>query len=197
VDSKNEWMSRHARRLLQERAARGSLSAEVQTALRTQLLHAPDTAARLRNLWALHLLGPVQNAWIPPNDVWVRAWALQLAAEEWPTLRAEDWNRADVQGAWGRLLEACRQTESPVVRRYAASALQRVPVAQRWEALTALVQHAEDASDHNLPQLYWMAAEGGAATDPERAVALLKASKIPKIREFIARRLATGSLARN
>lgn len=197
VDSKNEWMSRHARRLLQERAARGSLSAEVQTTLRTQLLHAADTAARLRNLWALHLLGPVQNAWIPPNDVWVRAWSLQLAAEEWPSLRAEDWNRVEVQGAWARLLEACRQTDSPVVRRFAASALQRVPVAQRWEALTALVQHAGDAGDHNLPQLYWMAAEGGAATDPERAVALLKASKIPKIREFIARRLATGSLARN
>jgi hypothetical protein len=60
-----------------------------------------------------------------------------------------------------------------------------------------LVQHAGDATDHNLPQLYWMAAEGGVATDPDRAIALLKACRIPKVREFIARRLATGSLARN
>ena len=72
-----------------------------------------------------------------------------------------------------------------------------MPVEQRWETLTALLQHAEDAGDHNLPQLYWAAAEGGVATDPDRALALLKSCRIPKVREFIARRLATGSLASN
>jgi hypothetical protein len=35
------------------------------------------------------------------------------------------------------------------------------------------------------------------ATDPDQALALLKICRIPKVREFIVRRLATGSLASN
>ncbi len=83
---------------------------------------------------------------------------------------------------------------SPLVRLYLASALQRIPVAHRWEVLKELVQHAEDAGDHNLPLMYWYAAEPCVASDPVRAIALLKQSKIPLLREFIARRLATSSL---
>ncbi|MBN8246188.1 MAG: hypothetical protein J0L84_01950 [Verrucomicrobia bacterium] len=41
VPSKNEWMSRHARRLLQERAAGGKLSAGTREALQVQLAAAP------------------------------------------------------------------------------------------------------------------------------------------------------------
>ncbi len=197
VESKNEWMSRHARRLLQERAAAGSLKPETREQLRTRLLHAANTAARLRDLWALHLTGPVPNDWLPPGDEWVQSWSIQLAAEPWLTQGADAWESAAVKTAMDRLLAAAQQEASPVLRRFAASALQRVPVERRWEALTALVQHAGDASDHNLPELYWAAAEGGVATDPARALQLLKSCKIPKVREFIARRLATGSLAQN
>jgi len=60
--------------------------------------------------------------------------------------------------------------------------------------LIELVQHAEDATDHNLPLMYWYAAEACVASDPDRALELLKVCKIPKVREFIARRLATQSL---
>jgi hypothetical protein len=42
--------------------------------------------------------------------------------------------------------------------------------------------------------MYWYAAEPCVASDPTRAVALLKQCKIPLLREFIARRLATSSL---
>jgi len=184
VPSRNEWKSRHARRLLQERAAAGTLASETRTQLKSQLGGAQDTPARLRNLWALHLTGPVPAEALPLQDEWMRAWALQLAMETSPNLPSG-------------LADAARGETSPVVRRFMASALQRVPVDQRWDALTALLQHAEDAGDHNLPQLYWAAAEGGVATDPDRALALLKSCRIPKIREFIARRLATGSLAAN
>jgi hypothetical protein len=72
--------------------------------------------------------------------------------------------------------------------------LQRLKPEQRWGVLTELVQHAEDASDHNLPLMYWYAAEPCVASDPAKAVALLKQCKIPVVREFIARRLATSSL---
>jgi hypothetical protein len=75
-----------------------------------------------------------------------------------------------------------------------ASAAQRLPVNRRWEILAALAGHAEDAGDHNLPLLYWYAAEGSVASDTGRALDLLRACKIPKLREFIARRVATASL---
>ena len=87
-----------------------------------------------------------------------------------------------------------RDDKSPVARLYLASALQRIPVEQRWDTLTALVQHAEDAGDHNLPLMYWYAAEPAVGQDPVKAVALLKQCRIPVVREFIARRLATASL---
>lgn len=92
------------------------------------------------------------------------------------------------------LIRLANEDKSPVVRLYLASALQRIPVDQRWDVLTALVQHAEDAGDHNLPLMYWYAAEPAVGVDPVKAIALLKKCKIPIVREFIARRLATTSL---
>lgn len=52
-----------------------------------------------------------------------------------------------------------RNDESPVVRMYLASAAQRIPLARRWNLLDALASHSADADDHNLPLLYWFAAE--------------------------------------
>ena len=48
---------------------------------------------------------------------------------------------------------------SPVVRLYLASALQEIRLDERWEILAGLASHAEDAGDHNLPLMYWYAAE--------------------------------------
>ena len=38
-----------------------------------------------------------------------------------------------------------------MVRLYLASALQRLPVEDRWDILAGLLGHSEDSSDHNLP----------------------------------------------
>jgi len=75
-----------------------------------------------------------------------------------------------------------------------ASAAQRLPIAQRWGLLEQLVAQAEDANDHNLPLMYWYAAEPLAAADTERALAFaLRAGEtIPLIREYMLRRI--GSL---
>jgi len=71
--------------------------------------------------------------------------------------------------------------------------LQRLPLDKRSEILSGLVAHAEDATDHNLPLMYWYAAEPVASQSPARAVALLGKSKIPKLREYITRRMAATS----
>jgi hypothetical protein len=59
--------------------------------------------------------------------------------------------------------------------------------------LTNLLKRGEDAEDHNLPLLYWYATEASVAADPGRGVKLLQEARIPKVRQFIARRVASTS----
>ncbi len=69
-----------------------------------------------------------------------------------------------------RLTALAADDPSPVVRLYVSSALQRVPLAKRWEPLEGLLAHSEDVGDHNLPLMYWYAAEPLADEDPTRAL---------------------------
>ncbi len=188
VTSPNEWMSRHARRLIQERAARNGFSPEAVAFLEKGLGSSAPEVEKLRLQWALHLAAPKSLATkqLAETDAgeFTRGWALQLALED----------KTPDDALLNTLAKLAATDPSPVVRRYVASGLQRLPVAQRWPALAALLQHTEDASDHNLPLLYWYAAEGGVATDADQALALLKTCRIPKVREFIVRRLAVAGV---
>ena len=76
-----------------------------------------------------------------------------------------------------------------MVRLYLASACQRLTVAQRAPIVEALLAHAEDAADHNLPLMYWYATEPLVAADPAKGALLLAKAKIPVLREYITRRL--------
>lgn len=194
LENRNDFYARHARRILQERAsenARGFLQGVIETTL--------DGAydwALLREVWALHAVGGLEPALglklLKSPHEYVRAWTIQLLCEE-----GFPWDET--------LKEFARMAEkdpSPVVRLYLASALQRIhaqnrrdpkTTALRWEILSALLKHGEDTDDHNLPYLYWYAAEPYVADDPERAVKLLTETKIPKVRQFIARRITTLS----
>lgn len=247
VVSKNEWMSRHARRILQERFeklanAETNLDSSVLTFLgsggtnnpqldASEILHElkfrmastkyqnvrgalvdivesnMDVTKRLKALWALHVVGGVDNEQtqflLRRRDEFLRAWAIQFLSENrGPWLRVErpdtpalsSFGPSALNEFWDEFVRLSRTDPAAVVRLYLASALQRIPLKQRWDILTALVKHGEDAADHNLPLMYWYAAEPCVASDPVKAVALLKQCKIPIVREFIARRLATSSL---
>ncbi len=220
VPSKNEWQSRHARRVLAERVA---VLAESETAddvpeewraiarrhraarkvaalanLRDQVNDGKVTSERLRALWALHVTGGLRledaGRWAEDSDPWVRSWTIQLYFENSEVLFGSE-RTAEVADRSVESLTRLAKDASPVVRRFVASALQRVPADRRWDALTALLAHTEDARDHNLPKMYWYAAEGGVATDRTRALALLKSCQIPQVREFIARRVAQAALS--
>ena len=58
--------------------------------------------------------------------------------------------------------------------------------------LKALLAHAEDAADQNLPLMYWYATESVVAADRVAAAKLLTACQLPKVRQFITRRMPTG-----
>ncbi len=220
VTSRNEWSSRQARRLLQERvaaaAARESadeVPADLQpivkfinagkkmsalSALTEVVDTSADTAARLRALWALHNTASITpddaGRWVQDRDEWVRAWTVQTFFENADLIFRVPQLETLADSAVQSLVSLAANDPSPVVRRFVASAAQRVPVDRRWEIVAELGARREDTGDHNLPLLYWYATEGCVASDPERAVSLLKSCRIPKLRQFIARRLATASL---
>src|SRR5262249_32074718 len=85
VLSRNEFLSRHARQVLQERAAERAVAPSATAALRQALREAASSPARLRALWALHLTGGFDAATAIANlkssDEWIRAWTIQLVFE--------------------------------------------------------------------------------------------------------------------
>jgi len=194
---KNDWFVRHARRLLQERAQMRPIAGDALGRLREIAVSHADDTRRLRAAWALHGVGGIDSALHQKLTVdsspYLRGWSIQLAMEPGAALREQ---MLDERGL-DKLAEMARSDRSPVVRLYLASALQSIPAVSRWTILAALAQHAEDASDHNLPCMLWYAAEPLADLDPERALALALASgsTMPLLREHMLRRIGSSDLA--
>lgn len=178
--STNEWMVRQARLVLRGRP----LTDASRAALQKMLKESTDPVHRLRALWMLHQWGATDEALLlatlGDKDAHIRAWAIQLLAE--------DLNPSDA--ALSRFVEMAKGDESPVVRLYLACAMQRTPLEKRWTILAPLVAREGDGGDHNLPYLYWYALEPVVGADKATAAGALGAVKIPMLREFIARRMA-------
>ncbi len=178
----NDWFVRHARRLLQERGG----NPKVHEALDAIAFGHPDETRRLRGLWALHVTGGLTPERISKGLVdkgaHIRAWTIQLALEG---------GKASTE-LLAKLGELARIDPSPVVRLYLASGMQRLPLGQRWNVLEGLLAHAEDATDHNLPLMYWYAAEPLGGTDPGKALALATQAKLPSILGYMIRRIGAN-----
>jgi len=207
----NDWYARHARRALQERLntmhrqwspvspnakqnaaawqkTRDHAFAIVDPILKTQLAtggKGKTTALRLRALWCLHVISGLDEAdlleLLKDRDAILRGWAIQLLCE----------NKKPSAAARGEFARMAREDKSPIVRMYLASGMTRTPIAQRAEILAGLLSHAEDATDPNLPHLYWYATEPVIAANKTAAIQLLAKTKIPKVRQYITRRLAS------
>ncbi|MBY0230601.1 MAG: DUF1080 domain-containing protein, partial [Gemmataceae bacterium] len=174
VGHENEWLSRHARRLLQERRPKEA----TRESIAEIAFGAEDDTRRLRGLWALHVHGGLSDDHIKrglaDSSPHVRAWTVQLATEAGkPPL---EW--------------MAKGDKSPVVRLYLASACQRLPLAKRWDILEALLKH-DDGADHNLPFMYWYALEPLAESDAGRALALAAKAKVPALLPFMIRRISS------
>ncbi|VTR92191.1 membrane-bound dehydrogenase domain protein : Putative membrane-bound dehydrogenase OS=Singulisphaera acidiphila (strain ATCC BAA-1392 / DSM 18658 / VKM B-2454 / MOB10) GN=Sinac_0430 PE=4 SV=1: DUF1080 [Gemmata massiliana] len=178
----NDWYARTARRLLQERAAAGALTAPTRTELVKVLSEHKDEAIRLRALWALHVSGGADNdsviAVLNKGSEQMRVWAVQLLTEA---------NSPQVAAVCKSYLND--QVSAPVVRRAVASAVPKLAAEERWELLAKLVSHTEDATDHNLSYLYWYALEPLCAENPAKALALAAGGKIPFVLQSATRRV--------
>lgn len=197
VPSKNEFLSRHARRVLQERAAETSAKPEAVEALRKLAREGKDTAAKLRALWALHTTGGFDAKTgiegLQSKDEWVRAWTIQLAFESQENLQRliRDANEQGLKPD-PTLQQLAKDDPSALVRLFIASAAQRTTNDDlRAELVRLLLSHNEDAKDHNLPLMYWFAMEGLVADHPQESLSAALDTRLPKILNFTTRRVAS------
>jgi HEAT repeat protein len=179
---RNDWYVRHARRILQERGPDPAVHAALKRILRDN----PDVTRKLRALWALHVTDGLSErellALLDSESEYVRSWAVYLIVA----------NKNASPEAIRRFAQLAKTDGSALVRLYLASALQRVDVGERWDVLTGLLDHAEDAADHNLPMMVWYAAEPVVPLDPARALAAAADTKLPKVFTFTVQRVAAA-----
>ncbi len=181
--SRNEWHVRHAQRLLQERAGQGEITESLREYLANWRESVDVDRIRLRLLWVLHVTGGCDRELLLDclNSVNEdeRVWGIRLLVEESAV-------SPNVLAAFARLAQ---DDDSGLVRLTLASAMQRLPLADRWTIAGNLALHAQDASDHNLPLMIWYGIEPAVLDNPARAFQLAAATQIPLLREFITRRL--------
>ena len=180
----NEWLVRQSRRLLQERAAAGGKMKDAQAALLGMFAKETELLHQLRALWALHAIGSASDALLRKAlthpDEHIRIWAIRFLTEDTRALKT-------VPAEFLRLAE---KDSSSAVRLALASALQRFPVAARAGLARPLLQHAEDAADHNLPLMLWYGLIPLGDSDPAVLATLGGKAKIPLTARCIGRRLA-------
>ncbi len=187
----HQRMAAQARRLLQERATAGVDMSDANEVLRMTLISTDEPANfSLRACWGLHAIGQLSDVdlrWMLGHaDEHVRTWGVRLLAD-----------RAITDANTRQLLEQLAEHEqSGLVLTYLASALQRLPLSDRWKLASSLAADAESADDRVLPLMVWYGVEPAVPVSPAAATELALNSKLPKLSTFIVRRI-TGELARN
>ncbi len=174
----NEWFVRRSRVILQERGPDPAVHAALVTIVRKN----KDVTRQLRALWALHATRGLNSTlaleFLKMPEPYLRGWTTQLICED----------KNPSPAVLAALAGLAKSEPSPIVRRFLASAAQRIEVGKRWPIVEALLAHGEDAADHNLPLLYWFAAEPLVPADPARALALGEKTPLTKIRPYFTRR---------
>ena len=206
----NDWFVRQARTLLQSRAASNRLDqVSVHQRLNELFKNAASSPRRLRALWALHVTSGLSQdrllTLMDHTDEYVRSWAIQLATDRSrvnafqplgskTTKVSTASNKASLPSAMLEKFASMAKTDpSKIVRLYLSSAVQRLPFDDRWPILEGLVSHADDIDDNNLYRMYWFGLEPMVPKHKQQALNLVIGGKLPRLQEFVARRLLSGN----
>ena len=180
----NEWHARMARRVLQERAAAGVALGQARKDLFELYSGSESVPHRLRALWSLYISGGLEEAWLleqtHDESEPVRVWAIKLLTDD---------GRVS-EPALGRFVEMAGSDLAGLVQLHLASTLRLLPLAKRWALAKPMVLHRVFADDPVLPLMIWYGINPAVGADRAGAVQLLAQCQIPKVRQFIARRLA-------
>jgi putative membrane-bound dehydrogenase-like protein len=179
----NDWWVRQSRRVLQERAAEKRLNDKNLVALQVNFGREIDQTTTLRTFWTLNACGAAGEHFLQTQLSHkydrVRAWSVRLLCDF-----------GDLSESSVTQLEFMASREpSGLVQLYLASALPRIPVAQRWKLVEALVSRDEFEHDNMLPLLIWYGIEPSVGRDPVRGVKLIESCKMNRVRQFTARRI--------
>lgn len=181
VTDRDEWLSRTARRLLQERADEAVLPT-----IDRALTGAESPPAFLRLMWARHLVteaAPPESAFAHEAEE-VRAWAVTLSG---------DGNDLPVS----RLLEMARTDSSSMVRLALASVLARLENDTRWALAEILAGKEEDRDDVYLPKLIWYGLAPVVSDDPARSLALARTTPMPVLADSLIWYLSKNAAGRD
>jgi len=183
--SRNDWFVRQARLNLQQRAAEGIDLTAAHKLLHDMFASNPDVTRKLRALWALQVSGGLDEKTLleklDHEDEHIRGWAIRFLAEDRKP------SEATVK-KWALL---AAKDNSPMVRLFLAAALQRMPVEHRIEIAMGLAGWAQDADDAQIPLMIWYGIEPLVGSDSKAGARLLAGTKIPLLRQYIARRIAS------
>ncbi len=182
-EHRNEWYSRQARRLLQERAAEGQNLSESITALEQLATTTKESTLRARALGTLTAMGSHREAFwlqmLTHADEHARVRAIQTLVDAGPPA-------ASVAAA---LQQLAAQEQNGLVLTFLVSAAQRMTADDRLPILEKVATHAEFAEDRVLPLMTWYGLEPVALDRPAAALASLKTARFPIVAECLARRM--------
>ena len=180
----NDWNVRLARRILQERATAGRPDIpQAKKILHDIYSKSSSIPHRLRAMWTLYVTGSLNEGWLlkqtHDKDEHIRVWAIKLLNDGGTPSAA----------ALRRFVQMARTDVAGLVQLHLASTLQRLPHAKRWELAGALVSHDKYAKDPVLPLMVWYGLNPAIPENRTAAAKLIPKCKLPKVRQFIARRL--------
>jgi putative membrane-bound dehydrogenase-like protein len=215
--SPNEWLVRHARRILQERAAAGGIA--TPGGVDPKAVHElwrildgepdrngkPEATQQLRALWTLYCTGKLRETDYLNLMRYAKSAIfeyfkneerngeyLQLAVyiRSWAVRLGLD-GAAASERTRNRLRQMALGDEgSDVVILEIASSLHRLPIDQRLEIVGALASHS-NSGDPYLQLLTWYALEPAVPNHRKLAGEFTVRAGDPLIREYTARRLAS------
>jgi putative membrane-bound dehydrogenase-like protein len=196
----NEWFARQARLELAARAASGRGLDAAKDWLRELFEKNDDVVVKLRALWSLHGIGAADTAFLTAQldhqNEHVRTWAVRLLTDAWPLDTLTSGRPAIEPGAEAahrivpELVKVAHDDRSGLVRLALASAVQRLPIADRVALAGELAARRDDADDDYLPLLLWYGLIPVADADLDALVTLARRCELPIVRQSIARRLA-------
>ena len=199
---KNDWRVRHARRVLQERAAAKKLSPETADQLRTIFAEQQVVTRKLRALWALHAIGAAGEtellAALRDKAEEVRGWGVTLACERPASVVTRDIVVSYLSDKVSDELHGPIATDqSPHVRLKLAAAAQRLDDGEGHSLAAALASSDDFIDDEQLPLAIWYATESShrrrVAGTEQPVVGIVDAmttaplSALPLVRKYAAR----------
>lgn len=177
----NEWYSRHARRILQERALKGMDMSDAHLELKKILKDHSSVPKKLRAMWCLHSTSGFSEAdlvaLLNHEHESIRAWSIRFLLED----------RQASKRVLAELARLATEDPSALVRLHLTASLQRISPEQSAGILLKLCQRTVDLKDRMIPKMLYYAAMKLVDVEHPVVYDILQLSKIPVLTEYLAR----------